>query len=291
MTRNLELDLLRSYVAVADLGSISAAARRVGRTQSAVSLQMDRLAEAVGFQVLERKGRTVVPTQRGGAFLDDARRLLDLNDQVLAQHVHGTFAQPLRLGFVQDVGEDVLERILTRISAHFPQAPVSVRVCATSSILDQLRAEELDVGVGFRMESDLPARPFLREPMLWIAARNLRIDRDAPVPLVLFEHPCVCRSAAVAALGAVGRASRVTFSSPSLPGLMAAVAAGMGVTVRSRRSLRPGLAVMGDLCSAPLPDLEFMLYGRPGVRPAALAKVEEILEEEIAREHRLHAAA
>lgn len=291
MIRNLELDLLRSFVAVADLGSISAASRRVGRTQSAVSLQMDRLAEALGFPLLERKGRGVILTPKGEAFLDDARRLLDLNDQVLTQHVHGAFAQPLRLGFVQDVGERALERIFSRLATGFPQAPVTVRVCSTTTIVDQLRAEELDLGVGFRAETDLPSKLILREPMLWIASRHLRIDRDDPVPLVLFEHPCICRSAALAALSAIGRSFRVAFTSPSLPGLMAAVGAGMGVTVRSSRSLRPDLMVVGDLGTAPLPDMDFTLYGRPGVRPAALRKVEEILEEELAREHTLHAVA
>lgn len=291
MIRNLELDLLRSFVAVADLGSISAAARRVGRTQSAVSLQMDRLAESLGFAILERRGRGVCLTPRGDAFLDDARRLLDLNDQVLTQHVHGSFAQPLRLGFVQDVGERALQRIFTRLAAGFPKAPISVRVSSTSIMLDMLRAEELDLVVGFRSESDLPAKLLLAEPMLWIASRQLRLDRDEPVPLVMFEHPCVCRSAAIAALSAIGRSFRVAFTSPSLHGLMAAVGAGMGVTMRSTRSLRPDLCVVSDLGTAGLPDLEFTLYGRPGVRPAAHKLVEEILEDELSREQSLYAVA
>ncbi|MFG1343815.1 LysR substrate-binding domain-containing protein [Xanthobacter autotrophicus DSM 431] len=291
MIRNLDLDLLRSFAAVVDLGSISAAARKVGRSQSAVSLQMDRLAEALGFQVLERRGRAVTPTPRGGAFLEDARRLLDLNDQVLTQHVHGAFAQPLRLGFVQDVGEDVMRRILLRLSASFPQAPITVRVCATSIMLDKLKAEDLDLAVGFRAESDLPSILLLREPMVWIAARSLRLDRDEPVPLVLFESPCICRSAAISALTSAGRAFRVAFTSPSLHGLMAAVGAGMGVTVRSPRALRPDLARVADLDCAGLPDMEMMLYGRAGNRPPALQKVEELLVEELRREHPLYAVA
>ena len=291
MIRNLDLDLLRSFAAVADLGSISAAARKVGRSQSAVSLQMDRLAEMVGFQVLERRGRAVSPTPRGAAFLDDARRLLDLNDHLLTQHVHGAFAQPLRLGFVQDVGEAVMQRILTRLAASFPQAPITVRVCTTSTMLDKLKAEDLDLAVGLRNDSDLPATLMLREPMIWIAARHLRLDRDQPVPLVLFETPCVCRSAAISAMNAAGRPFRVAFTSPSLPGLMAAVGAGIGVTVRSPRALRPDLAVVADLNRAALPDMEFMLYARPGNRPPALGKVEEILTEELRREHPLYAVA
>lgn len=291
MIRNLDLDLLRSFVAVADLGSISAAARRVGRSQSAVSLQMDRLAEMLGFAVLERKGRGVVPTPRGGAFLDDARRLLDLNDQVLSQHLHGSFAQPLRLGFVQDMGEGIMQRVLARVGASFPQAPITVRVCNTTAMLEKLMVEELDLAVGFRYETELPATPLLREPLVWIASRHLRLDREEPVPLVLFENPCICRSAAIAALTAAGRSFRVAFTSPSLPGLMAAVGAGLGVTVRSPRFLRHDLAVVNDLGTAPLIDMEFVLYSRPGNRTEALAKVEEILCEEIRREHPLYAVA
>ncbi|MDQ0506102.1 LysR substrate-binding domain-containing protein [Xanthobacter agilis] len=291
MIRNFDLDLLRSFVAVADLGSISAAARRVGRSQSAVSLQMDRLAEMLGFPVLERKGRGVVPTPRGGAFLDDARRLLDLNDQVLNQHLHGSFAQPLRLGFVQDVGEGVMQRILVRVAASFPQAPITVRVCSTLAMLEKVMVEELDLAVGFRHETELPATVLLREPLVWIASRHLRLDREAPVPLVLFENPCICRSAAIAALSAAGRGFRVAFTSPSLPGLMAAVGAGLGVTVRSPRSLRHDLAVVNDLGTTALPDMEFVLYGRSGARTEALTKVEEILCEEIRREHPLYAVA
>lgn len=291
MIRNLDLDLIRSFAAVADLGSISAAARKVGRSQSAVSLQMDRLAESVGFALLERRGRSVSPTPRGAAFLEDARRLLDLNDRVLTQHVHGAFAHPLRLGFLQDVGEPVMQRILYRLAASFPQAPITVRVCTTSTMLDMLKVEELDLAVGFRSESDLPATLLLREPMVWIAARHLRLDRDAPVPLVLFENPCVCRTAAISALNTASRPFRIAFTSPSLPGLMAAVGAGIGVTVRSPRALRPDLAVVADLDRATLPDVEFMVYGRPGARPPALQKVEEILQEELRREHPLYAVA
>lgn len=291
MIRNLDLDLLRSFAAVADLGSISAAARKVGRSQSAVSLQMDRLAEMVGFPVLERRGRAVSPTVRGAAFLEDARRLLDLNDRLLTQHVHGAFAQPLRLGFVQDVGEAVMQRILGRLAASFPQAPITVRVCTTSTMLEKLKAEDLDLAVGLRNDTDLPATLMLREPMIWIAARHLRLDRDQPVPLVLFESPCVCRSAAISAMNAAGRAFRVAFTSPSLPGLMAAVGAGIGVTVRSPRALRPDLAVVADLDRAALPDMELVLYARPGNRPPALSKVEEIMAEELRREHPLYAVA
>lgn len=289
--RNLDLDLLRSFVAVADLGTVSAAAQRVGRTQSAVSLQMDRLSEQLGFPVIARKGRGVVVTARGAGFLDDARRLLDLNDRVLGQHVHGAFSQPLRLGFVQDVGELTLQRILARLASAFPGAPITVRVCSTLTMIEKLHAGELDLAAAYRVESDLPARVIMREQMCWIGARHLRLDPDAPVPLLLFEAPCIFRSAAISALTAAGRAFRIALTSPSLPGVMAAAAAGLGLTVRSARALRPDLMMVSDLETPPLPHFEFAVYGRSENRHAALAEVEQVIAEEMRRERPLFAVA
>ncbi|MEP9375541.1 LysR substrate-binding domain-containing protein [Aquabacter sp. CN5-332] len=291
MIRNLDLDLLRSFAAVAELGSISAAGQRVGRTQSAVSLQMDRLAEALGFALLERKGRGVVLTARGASFLDDARRLLDLNDRILGQHVHGGYAQPLRLGFLQDLGEIAMQRILARLGALFPQAPITVRVCSTITMLDKLHSGDIDLAVGFRMDTDLPTTIIAREPMQWIAARHLRLASEEPVPLLLFEAPCVFRAAAISSLTAAGRGFRVAFTSPSLPGLMAAVGAGLGVTVRSPRALRPDLAIVNDQSMPQLPDVEFALYGRAEAALPALKQAEEVIFEEVRRERTLYAAA
>ncbi|OYX09960.1 MAG: hypothetical protein B7Z15_13910 [Rhizobiales bacterium 32-66-8] len=291
MIRNLDLDLLRSFAAVSELGSISAAGQRVGRSQSAVSLQMDRLSEQLGFPVLERKGRGIVLTARGAAFLDDARRLLDLNDHVLGQHVHGVFAQPLRLGFVQDVGETAMQRILARLAAMFPQAPITVRVCATQTLLDKLHVADLDLAVGFRRESDLPSAVIAREPMHWIAARTLRLDATEPLPLLVFEAPCVFRAAAISALTAAGRSFRIAFTSPSLPGLMAAVGAGLGVTVRAPRALRPDLALLTDLGTPTLPEVEFALYSRADAVQPALRQAQEVIREEVHRARALFLAA
>ena len=291
MIRNLDLDLLRSFAAVAELGSISGAAQRVGRTQSAVSLQMDRLSEQVGFPVIERKGRGVILTARGGAFLDDARHLLDLNDRILAQHVHGTFAQPLRLGFVQDVGETAMQRILARLAA-----PVSPGAHHRAGVLHPDLAGSSERG-GPGPGRGLPARQ--RPAGAGGGARaHALVRRPAfpagsgqPVPLLLFEQPCVFRAAAISALTAAGRPFRVAFTSPSLPGLMAAVGAGLGVTVRSPRAMRPELVAVTDLASAPLPEVEFVLYGRSETAQPALQQVEAVIREEVRCERPLFAAA
>ncbi|OYX85650.1 MAG: hypothetical protein B7Y75_03710 [Azorhizobium sp. 35-67-5] len=291
MLRNLDLDLLRSFAAVAELGSISAAGQRVGRTQSAISLQMDRLADALGFAPLERKGRGVVLTARGAAFLDDTRRLLDLNDRILAQHVHGSYAQPLRLGFLQDFGEAAMQRVLARLGTLFPQAPLTVRVCSTASMVEKIHGGELDLALGLRMETDLPTAIVGREPMQWIAARSLRLVPDEPVPLLLFEAPCVFRAAAISSLTASGRPFRVALTSPSLPGLLAAVGAGLGVTVRSARALRPDLVRISDPALPALPDVEFALYGRSDAASPALKQAEGVIIDEMRRERPLFAAA
>lgn len=291
MTRTLDLDLLRSFVAVATLGSVSAASARVGRSQSAVSLQMDRLSDMLGFAVLERRGRGVALTPRGAAFLDDARALLDLNDRVLGHHAAGAASEPVRLGFVQDVGEGALQRILARVSALLPGAPLTVQVASTGRLMAGLKAGSLDLAAGFRGESDLPVEDLSREPMEWLGARDLRLPADAPVPLLVFEAPCVFRDAAIAALNAAGRAFRIAFTSPSLPGLLAAVGAGVGVTVRTARARRADMVSVTGLGTAPLPCVDFALYGRAESLSPALELAREVMREELQRERPLFAAA
>ncbi|MFG1465525.1 LysR substrate-binding domain-containing protein [Xanthobacter sp. DSM 24535] len=291
MARNLDLDLLRSFLAVATLGSVSAASARVGRSQSAVSLQMDRLSDMLGFALLERRGRGVALTPRGLVFLDDARALLDLNDRVLGHHTAGGGSEPVRLGFVQDVGEAALQRILARIAAVLPGAQLTVQIASTGRLMAALKAGNLDLAAGFRGDGDLPALDLSREPMEWLGAHALRLAADAPVPLLVFEAPCVFRDAAISTLNAAGRGFRIAFTSPSLPGLLAAVGAGLGVTVRTARARRADIVTVAGLGPAPLPFVELILYARAESLSPALRLAQEVMREELQRERPLFAAA
>ncbi len=132
--------------------------------------------------MVERKGRGVALTPRGAAFLDDARRLLDLNDRVLGHHLRSGFSEPLRLGFVQDVGGIGAPAHSGPARQPLSGAPITVRVCSTNTMIEKLRIGELDLAAGYRVETDVPTRLIMREQMCWIGARSLRLDPEEPVP-------------------------------------------------------------------------------------------------------------
>jgi DNA-binding transcriptional LysR family regulator len=239
----LDLDVLRTLVLAVDLGGFARAARRVGRTQSAVSLQMRRLEDGAGLPLFTRAGRSFALTTAGEQMLGYARRLLAINDEAVAA-VRGTqLACPVRLGVLADFAETWLPQVLARFARSHPTARLEVQVDRRITILDALDRGRLDFALVF--EADRPRGVRLGDlPMAWIAPRASRWAPGSVLPLVLFEAPCVFRTAALAALDRAGIPWYVAFTSQSLTGIWAAVDAGLGVTVRTSVGVPRGLQVV-----------------------------------------------
>ena len=259
----LDLDVLRTLVLAVDLGGFARAAYRVGRTQSAVSLQMRRLEESAGQPLFTRAGRSFALTTAGEQVLGYARRLLAINDEAVAA-VRGTrLACPVRLGLLADFAETWLPQVLARFARTHPTARLEVQVDRRIAMFDALDRGRLDFALVF--EADRPRGVRLGDlPMAWIAPRASRWAPGSVLPLVLFEAPCVFRTAALAALDRAGIPWHVAFTSQSLAGIWAAVDAGLGVTVRTPvgvpRRLQVVDPVTGQLAGLPaLPSTELWL--------------------------------
>jgi DNA-binding transcriptional LysR family regulator len=248
----LDLDVLRTLVLAVDLGGFAHAARRVGRTQSAVSLQMRRLEDSAGQLLFTRAGRSFALTPAGEQVLGYARRLLAINDEAVAA-VRGTrLACPVRLGVLADFAETWLPPVLARFARSHPTARLEVQVDRRIALLDALDRGRLDLALVF--DAERPSGTRLGElPMAWIAPRGSPWPPGGSLPLVLFEAPCVFRTAALGALDRAGIPWHVAFTSQSLAGIWAAVDAGLGVTVRTAAGVPRALAVLPP--SARLPAL------------------------------------
>ena len=223
--------MLRTRVFAGDLGGFARAARRVGRTQSAVSLQMRRLEDSAGQSLFTRAGRSFALTTAGEQVLGYARRLLAINDEAVAA-VRGTrLACPVRLGVLADFAETWLPPVLAGFARTHPTARLEVQVDRRIAVLDALDRGRLDLALVF--DADRPRGVRVGDlPMAWIAPRGRWLPGGV-LPLVLFEAPCVFRTAALAALDRAGIPWHVAFTSQSLAGIWAAVDAGLGVTVRT----------------------------------------------------------
>lgn len=255
-----DLDVLRTFVTGVDLGSFAKAADRLGRSTSAVSAQLKKLEDQLGMPVLRKAGRGMATTPAGESLLGYARRLLELNDEA-ASAVRGVeLAGSIRLGMQEDFGEHILTDVLGRFARAHPKLRIEARMARNIELLDQVASGKLDLALAWDGGATTPHLHSVGQlAMRWIGPA----DNDTlawftggePVPLVMFDAPCLMRSAAIAALDRAGIAWRVAFTSPSLAGVWAAVAAGLGVTVRTDVGVPARLRVLDARALPPLPSV------------------------------------
>ena len=262
--QTLDLDLLRTLAAVQDTGTLARASRRVGRTLSAVSLQLKRLEAQCGRPLFRKAGRRLELNGEGERVLAVGRRMLALNDQLLDGLREDRGGGTIRLGLPQDVAERLLPVALARFTRARPSTQLEVRVEGNAALRALLSAAALDLAVTFDPEDGRPDPDEVEFPVRWLASRDFRCTRGTPLPLVLFEPPCTFRRLALESLDRTGIPWRVALSSPSLSGLWAATAAGLGLTVRTELGIPAGL-VRAKLPGLPaLPTLSFRVEGDPG---------------------------
>lgn len=270
---NLDTDILRSFVAVADAGGFTAAGERVARSQSAISIQIRKLEERLGKRLFDRTPRSLALTAEGEALLGYARRLLALNDEAVAVIGRPPVTGTLRLGVTEYFVPRHLPGILARFAAIHPGIGLTVETGISGNLRRRLDEGALDLAVLRQGPADPPGETLLHEPLLWVAGEGYRPDPKAPVPLVALAPPCGMRSLALSLLERAGRRVVPVFTSGSLLGLLAAVEAGLGVAVLGYESLRPGLRVLGR--REGLPDLGHstiaLVTRRAGDGPATAA--------------------
>lgn len=278
-----DLDLLRTLVFAVDLGGFARAARRVGRSQSAVSLQMRRLEAQAGQPLFEKAGRSFAMTAAGEQMLGYARRLLALNDEAVEAIRGAELPQTVRLGLPADFAETWLPPILARFTRTHPEVQLEVRVDRNLGLLDALDIGQLDLALVFGAERPHGAR-LAELPMRWIAPRGFSWTRGDSLPLVMFAPPCAFRSAAIDALDRVGTRWHVAFTSQSLRGVWAAVEARLGVSVRTTAGLPARLTTLGAAAGLPaLPNIALWLHESPLRSSPLIGELRRVLEPSIAQ--------
>lgn len=269
MMRPLDLELLRTFIAVTERGSFALAAERVHRTQSAVTQQMARLEEQLGIALFRKVGRSKHLTEHGVRLLDYARRLLSLNDEAMASLAASDLRGPLRIGSILDATDFLLPPLLARFSQMYPNLQIEVHTDRTAHLLQALKRGEIEIAlVGLPEGSAEPTHPGIRlrtSPMVWMAAADYVHDKTQPVPLVLPDEPSSYRATALAALDAHGVAWSIRHVTTSLAfgSMRAALRAGLGVTVRAIEMLTPDLRALTETEGLPrLPNVCLHLYLR-----------------------------
>ena len=248
---NLDLDTLRTLVVAHDLGGYRQAAERLGRTPSAISLQMKRLQEAVGAVLFRREGRGLALTEAGEIVLRHGRQMLEINDHLLATVRGAALSGRVRLGCSQDFADTVLPKVLGQFGALFPLVQMEVRIDGNAVLADAVEAGQLDIALCVGQAGRACAEVVGELGLAWIAGPGFKARPDQPLPLALLGPKCAFRKAAIEGLDAAGQAWRIAAVSPSLAGLWAAAAGGLGVTVRTALGVPVDLALGERLFGLP----------------------------------------
>ncbi|HXP01367.1 MAG TPA: LysR family transcriptional regulator [Luteibacter sp.] len=292
MTRpDIEIDLLRALMAVAETGGFTAAAERLNRTQSAVSQKIARLEEQLGWKVFDRNSRGLRLTARGEALLDRSRKLLAQYERFIDDVRESSVYTTLRLGVSENLTVTRLPGLLARLNAAYPDMRIELSTGIGADLLHDLDEGRLDILVAKQRggESGRRGRVAWREPMVWVAATSFRENDSVDARLVLMREPCAYREAAIAALDGAGRPWTVACTVGNLSGVEAAVLGGLGVAPQARSFARAGMKILRTSRRWPaLPESEVAVFGRGADQAALVESLVEMLAspETTAREDR-----
>lgn len=281
MQVNLPIELLRTFLAIADGGNFSQAAEQVHRTQSAVSMQIKRLEELVGKPLLNRDRQATRLTQEGQTLVGYARRILKLNEEAVSLLKRPELSGCVRIGLPDDYATRFLPEILAGFSRTYHQVQVEVTCEPSTNLVPLMKKGELDLAMTISSEPLVKnALVLRREPILWVTSRQHLPHEEKPLPLAMFPDDCFCHLWAIRALEKANIDYRVAYTSPSVLGLQAAVSAGLAVTALSQSVVPEGLRPLTvSEGFPPLPDVYFVLHRNPQENNLAI----ESLAEHIAR--------
>ncbi|NNE89819.1 MAG: LysR family transcriptional regulator [Silicimonas sp.] len=243
----LDLDLLRTLVAIAESGSFSAAAAVVLRTPSAVSMQVKKMEDILGRPVFIRDSRSVALTADGAFLLEHARRMLAMNRDAVARFVQPEIEGVVRLGAPDDVAERFLVDMLRRFSDSHPNVTVNVVVDETVRMISKLKEGALDMAI-ITCDGDAPdpnAEVLHREQLIWASCKGGVAAEQTPLPVSVWDEACTWRKVAITALEAAGRDWRLAFQSAHLSGQRAAILADLAVAPI------PASSLTGDVVEVP----------------------------------------
>ena len=280
MTIHLDSDLLRTFVAVADLENFTRAADAVGRTQAAVSMQIKRREEIVGVPLFERGPRGVVLTRRGGDLLINARRIVDLLNETAASLSAPALDGKVRIGIPEEYGASVLSRALSAFDKVHPNVEIMVRYACSSAQKAALEAGELDLAVVFEWREVPRGEVLTVDPTVWVTSETHRLHEERPVPIALYENSGWCTDFALRSLESRGIGYRVAYRSDTSGGLKLAVSSGLAIAPISRSNIPAGCRELtvadgfGDIDAS-----NVVLYRRKGATSDAVLAMDGAIRE------------
>lgn len=285
-----DLDLLNALVVIAETGSLSAAAPRLHRSQSAVSEQVRKLEEMCGATLLLRGKKGASLTPAGERLAGHARELLALSRAAFRDMQGVRLSGELRLAITDYFRPQALPGILRRIRDQFPHLRLDVSIRRSAAIEDEAGSGEFDIGLSMTILSEAPMQPaataprvkLRREPLIWVADQNFTLPSRGPLPIIALPPSCLLRQQATRTLDSHNIPFTVAHTASGVGGLQLALAAGLGVTCLNSSAIPQGATAFTGLQHLPpMPDVVFSLVPPQAGEPAVVADVRTMLAAEL----------
>lgn len=261
---SLDLDLLRTFVAVAERGSFSAAASRISRSQAAISQQIQRLEAQLGETLFARNSREVRLSPAGERLLGYASRLLHLSEEAILAVRDGTTRSVVRLGVTDEIAAYALMPALADLRARRTDLLFEITTGTTRDLVAQLDTR-CDLVIGLGLPGHAAGTTLARLPLRWMG----HWSGKGAVPLVLYPEGCLMRGQALAALDRAGLPWEITTSTSSVASVEAAARAGLAVGVLAAHLAAPDLPRARGLPA--LPSIDVRIFAGKAAVPVAEA--------------------
>lgn len=285
----LDLRALQSLVAIVECGSFTAAAKQMNYSQSAISMQVQRLEDALGVALLARTSRQLKPTRAGRETLGYAREMLRLNSELKERLSNAEIAGKVRLGLPADFALYMPET-LSLFAERYPQVEMEVRSELSVTLVGQVAAGDIDMAIVTRESDVRGGKQLRREPLVWVTTPGSGAHLRQPLPLAVWPQGiCAFRAAATAALDRTGRPWRSAYESQAFGALRATVMAGLSVTVAMPSMVDSELQIL-DPKEAGLPELpaiDIRLYRSAGRATRAAASLADLILERVRDQRQL----
>lgn len=289
MIPNLDVDLLKTFLAIADTGSFTRAAEEIHKTQSAVSMQMKRLEDLLGRPLFARDGRASRFTPDGERLIEYARRMVAINDEAVSAFTRPELTGTVRFGTPDDYADRFLPEILARFSRTHPLVTVDVDCVSTSKLFERVKRGEMDLALVTMGCDIMTNEPVRREPLVWVTSARHSTHLLDVVPIAVSHAGCEWRTMVLHSLEKLGRKYRIAYSSPNSNAVNAAVQTGLAVGAVPELCVKPGMRILTEKDGFPsLGTFDIGLVRKPGRGSSAIEALARHVTESMAN---LNAAA
>ncbi len=244
MIPNLDIDQLKTFLAIADTGSFTRAADEVNKTQSAVSMQMKRLEESIGRSLFVRDGRGSRFSSDGERFVEQARKIVAMNDEIVATFTKPELTGSVRFGTPDDYADLFLPEVLGRFARSHPQVMVDVECLPSERLMEKIKRADIDLALVTFFNNEGEGEVLRREELVWVTSARHSTHTLDPLPIATADPSCSWRRISTAALDSAGHRYRVAYTSPNRNAVDSAVLQGLAIAAMAEICVRPGMRIL-----------------------------------------------